>query len=129
MLLAGKNPADPVIDPAELDLPLKIRFTIQIRNDARGPINFNALGYELLINGESLVVGESGAVTQKGQEVLVTVENIFSTKRLTSGVKRVFTDKKGSFRVKGSASIKLPDEISTRPIPLGFDEKGSFTLQ
>jgi LEA14-like dessication related protein len=128
-VLAGKKTDAPVIDPAELDLPLKISFTIQIRNDARGPINFNALGYELFINDESLVVGESGAITKKDQDVLVTVENTFSTKRLTSGVKGVFTDKKGSFRVKGSASIKLPDEISTRPIPLGFDERGSFTLQ
>jgi len=128
-ILAGKKPAAPVIDPAELDLPLKISFTIQIRNDARGPINFDGLGYELYIHGERLVVGESSSVTRKGQDVLVTVSNTFSTKRLTSGVKRVFTDKKGSFRVKGRATIKLPDEISSQPIPLGFDEKGSFTLQ
>ncbi|AEJ18966.1 LEA type 2 family protein [Gracilinema caldarium] len=128
-VLAGKKPAAPVIDPAELDLPLKVSFTIQIRNDARGPINFNALNYELFINGESLVVGESSSISQKGQEVLITVANTFSTKRLTASVKRLFTDKKGSFRVKGSTSIKLPDEISSKPIPLGFDEKGAFTLK
>jgi LEA14-like dessication related protein len=128
-VLAGKKPAAPVIDPAELDLPLKVSFTIQIKNDARGPINFNALNYELFINGESLVLGESSSITQKGQEVFITVANTFSTKQLTASVKRLFTDKQGSFRVKGSTSVKLPDEISSKPIPLGFDEQGAFTLK
>lgn len=128
-VLTGKKQAAPVIDPAELDLPLQVRFVIQIRNDARGPINFNALNYELFINNESLVVGDSSSVTQNGQEILVTVVNTFSTRQLTSGVRKLFTEKQGNFRVKGSASIKLPEEISKQPIPLGFDEKGTFALQ
>ena len=128
-VLAGRKPAAPVIDPAELDLPLKISFTILIRNEARGPLNFTALGYELFINNESLVVGDSTSIKQDGQQVLVTVANTFSTKRLTSGVKALFVDGKGSFRVKGNAHIKLPDDISKQPIPLGFDESGAFALK
>ncbi|MCA1950966.1 MAG: hypothetical protein LDL24_10360, partial [Treponema sp.] len=116
-------------DPAELDLPLKVSFTIQIRNDARGPINFTAVGYELYINNESLVVGNSSTVKQEGQDVLITVKNTFSSKKLSAAVKALFTEKKGSFRVKGSASIKLPEDISKEPIPLGFDERGTFALK
>lgn len=128
-VLAGRKPAAPVIDPTDLDLPLKISFTIQIRNDARGPLDFKALGYELFINGESLVVGESSSIKRDGQQILVTVSNTFSTRRLSSGVRALFADGKGSFRVKGSASIKLPDDISKQPIPLGFDEGGTFLLR
>jgi len=128
-MLAGKKPTTPVIDPADLDLPLKITFTIKIRNDARGPLTFGALGYELFINNESLVVGNSSSIKQVGQEVLVTVANTFSTKRLTSGVKALFSEGKGSFRVTGSASIKLPDEVSAAAIPLGFDEAGTFSIK
>jgi len=128
-ILAGRKPAAPVIDPADLDLPLKITFTIKIRNDARGPLTFGALGYELFINNESLVVGNSSSIKQDGQQVLITVANTFSTKRLTSGVKALFSEGKGSFRVTGSASIKLPDEVSTAAIPLGFDEAGTFSIK
>lgn len=128
-ILAGKKPVAPVIDPAELDLPLKISFTIQIKNEARGPLTFSTLGYELFINNESLVVGNSSSVKQDGQQVLVTVANTFSTKRLTSGVRALFSEGKGSFRVTGSASIKLPDEVSTVAIPLGFDEGGTFSIK
>ncbi|NLJ10320.1 MAG: LEA type 2 family protein [Treponema sp.] len=127
-VLAGKKPAAPVIDPAELDLPLRIKFTIKIRNDARFPINFNSLGYELFINDESLVLGDSSAINQKGQDILITVTNTFSSKRLSTQVKRLFAEKKGNFRVTGKASLKLPDDISKQPIPLGFDERGSFSF-
>lgn len=128
-ILAGHKPKAPVIDPTELDLPLKITFTIRIRNDARGPLSFGALGYELFINNESLVVGNSSSIKQDGQQVLVTVANTFSTKRLTSGVKALFSEGTGSFRVTGSASIKLPAEVSASAIPLGFDEAGTFSIK
>jgi LEA14-like dessication related protein len=128
-ILAGKKPAASVMDPADLDLPLKISFTIQIKNNARGPLTFSTLGYELFINNESLVVGNSSSIRQDGQQVLITVANTFSTRRLTSGVKALFTDGKGSFRVKGSATMKLPDEVRKEPISLGFDEGGTFSIK
>jgi len=31
--------------------------------------------------------------------------------------------------VKGSAALKLPEEIRKDPVPLTFDEKGSFSLK
>ncbi len=128
-ILSGKKPDTPVIEPSELDLPLNVSFTLQIRNDARGHINFTAIAYELYINNEKLVIGESSTVKQEGQDVLITVKNTFSTKKLSSAVKALFSEKKGDFRVKGSASITLPEDISKEPIPLGFDEQGAFVLK
>ncbi len=128
-ILAGRKPAAPVIDPKDLDLPLKVSFTIEIRNEARGPLDFTELGYELFINGESLVVGDAGAIKRVGQSVFVTVTGTFSSKRLSEAVRRLFSERRGKFRVRGSTTVKLPDAIRKEPVKLGFDEKGSFALK
>jgi LEA14-like dessication related protein len=128
-VLEGKKPAEQVIDPAELDVPLTVSFTIAIKNEAKGPLSFDKLGYQLLVNGEPLVDGESAKVVRSGDRTLITVDNVFSSKRLSKGVKAVFSDRKGQFGVKGSASIKLPDEIRKEPLSLAVDESGTFTLR
>jgi LEA14-like dessication related protein len=128
-VLEGKKPAAPVIDPADIDVPLTVSFTIEVRNEAKGPLSFDKLGYELYVNGEKLVVGESSSVVRKGSSTLITVDNSFSSKRLSKGVRTIFADRKGSFGVKGSASIKLPDEIRKEPVGLEIDESGSFGLR
>ncbi len=129
-LLEGKK-ADPaaVIDPAELDVPLTVSFTIEVKNDAKGPLDFSKLGYELFVNGEKLVVGESGKVVSKGGRTLITIDNVFSAKKLSKAVKALFSARSGKFGVVGNATIKLPDEIKKEPIPLAFDEQGNFTLK
>ena len=58
-----------------------------------------------------------------------TPTTTFSSSRLTQGVRDIFVRKAGEFTVKGSASVKLPDEIRKEPIPLSFSESGSFTLK
>jgi hypothetical protein len=128
-VLAGKKPEAPVIDPAELDVPLSVSFTIEIKNEAKGELSFEKLNYELFVNGESLVIGDSSKVVRDGDKTLVTVTNTFSSKRLSKGVKALFSERKGSFAVKGNASLKLPDEVRKEPIPLGFNEAGTFTLK
>ncbi len=128
-LLSGKAPSAQVIDPAELDVPLQVRYTIEIKNDAKGPLSFNSLDYELFINGESLVLGKSSDVKRDGQRILVTITNSFSSKRLSKNIRALFSSKKGDFRVQGSASLKLPDDIRKEAIALSFDEKGSFSLK
>ena len=47
-----------MIDPADLDVPLTVSFTLEIRNEARGPLSFDKLGYQLSVNGQQLVTGE-----------------------------------------------------------------------
>jgi LEA14-like dessication related protein len=128
-LLSGKKPKEQVIDPAELDLPLTVSYTISVRNEAKGPLTFNKLGYELLVNGETLVAGESAKVRREGNLSLITVDNVFSSKKLSKNVKALFADRGGRFGVKGSASIKLPDEIRKEPVTLSVDEAGSFKLR
>jgi len=126
-VLAGRPPA-PVIDPADLDVPLNVSFTLEIRNDARGPLSFNKLGYVLNVNGEKLVTGEStGIVREKGRD-LVTITNTFSSKQLSRNVRALFSQRRGTFAVSGKAAIKFPDEIRVDPVPLDFSEAGSFSL-
>jgi hypothetical protein len=128
-VLEGKKPDSPVIDPADIDVPLTVSFTIEVANEAKGSLSFDKLGYELYVNGEKLVAGESSKVERRGGSMLITVDNSFSSKKLSKGVRTIFADRKGSFGVKGSASIKLPDEIRKEPIALGIDESGSFSLR
>jgi LEA14-like dessication related protein len=128
-VLAGKTPAAPVIDPADLDVPLTVDFTLVIRNEAKGPLSFNALHYELFVNAESLVLGDATSIVKKPDGDHITVSNVFSSQRLSKNVKALFAKKGGSFAVKGSAALKFPDEIRKEPVPLSFDEKGTFSIR
>lgn len=127
-VLAGKKPAEPVIDPAELDVPLTVSYTMAIANEAKGPLSFDKLGYELYVNGERLVLGEGAKVVREGNRSLITVENVFSSKQLSKGVKALFSERRGRFEVKGKASMRLPAEISAEALPLAIDESGDFKL-
>jgi len=128
-VIAGRKPAAPVIDPADLDVPLTVSFTLAIRNLAKGPLSFDALHYELFVNGDSLVIGDAARIVRKPDGDYVTVSNVFSSSRLSRSVKELFAKRGGAFAVKGSAALKLPEEIRNEPVPLTFDEKGSFSLK
>ena len=128
-VLAGRKPAAPVIDPADLDVPLTVQFTIAIRNEAKGPLAFNSLHYDLNVNDEHLVAGDATEVVRKPGQDLVTVTNVFSSSKLSKRVKQLFSERRGTFGIQGKASLKLPDEIRKEPIPLSFNESGSFTLR
>ena len=127
-ILAGRQPAGLIVDPADLDVPLAVSFTLEIRNEARGPLSFDKLGYNLSVNGQKLLTGEStNVVSEQGRE-LITVSNTFSSARLSKEVRALFSQRRGTFAVAGSASIKLPDEIRKDPVPLNFHESGEFAL-
>ncbi len=128
-VLEGREPSATGFDPADLDVPLTVSFTIEIRNEARAPISFDKLGYELAVNGESLVAGESAEIVKEPGRDLVTVNNVFSSAKLSRNVRKLFSAREGSFVIKGDASMKLPDEIRKEPLPLTFDEAGSFALR
>lgn len=128
-VLAGRKPAEPVIDPADLDVPLTVQFTIAIRNEAKGPLAFNSLRYDLLVNDEYLVEGDASNIVKKADVYLVTVTNVFSSSKLSKRVKQLFSDRRGTFGIQGKASLNLPPEIRKEPIPLSFDESGSFAFR
>lgn len=127
-VLAGKKPTESVIDPSDIDVPLVVSFTIAIKNEAKGPISFDKLGYELSVNKEKLVAGESSKIVRDGERTLITVDNSFSSKQLSKSIQAIFAEKKGQFGVKGSASLKLPDEIRKEPVALAVDESGDFSI-
>lgn len=128
-ILAGRKPSTPVIDPADLDVPLTVQFTIAIRNEAKGPLAFSSLHYDLFVNDEYLVAGDATNIVRKADVYLVTVTNVFSSSKMSKRVKELFSDRRGTFGIQGKASLKLPDEIRKEPIPLSFDESGSFAFR
>lgn len=127
-VLKGK-PASPVIDPSDIDVPVSVSFTIQLSNEARAELAFPKLGYEMSVNGEKLVTGESTKITREAGKSLITVVNTFSSRSLSKNVRELFSSRKGTFKLHGTASVKLPDEIRKDPLPLDFDEGGSFSMK
>ena len=127
-VLKGK-PAAPVIDPSDIDVPVSVSFTIQLSNEARAELAFPKLGYELSVNGEKLVTGESTKITREAGKSLITVVNTFSSRSLSKNVRELFSSRKGTFKLHGTASVKLPDEIRKDPLPLDFEEGGSFSMK
>ena len=86
-VLQGKKPAAPVIDPSSIDVPLTVSFTIRLSNEARAELQFPRLGYQLSVNGEKLVTGESTRITREGTTTLITIGNTFSSRSLSKNVR------------------------------------------
>jgi LEA14-like dessication related protein len=128
-VLQGKKPAPDVIDPAQMDVPVSVSFTIDLANEAKAEISFPKLDYTLFVNGDQLVVGESTAVSRQAGRSLITVVNTFSSRSLSKNIRELFAKRSGSFSLGGSASVKLPDEVSKKPLPLTFQEAGTFSLK
>ena len=128
-VLQGKRPAVPVIDPSDIDVPVSVSFTIQLSNQARAELAFPKLGYELSVNGEKLVTGESTKISREAGKSLITVVSTFSSRSLSKNVRELFSSRKGTFKLHGTASVKLPDEIRKDPLPLDFEEGGSFSVK
>jgi LEA14-like dessication related protein len=128
-ILEGKKPATGVIDPSEIDVPVSVSFTIELANEAKAALSFAKLGYDLAVNGDPLVAGESTDVVQQAGRSLITVVSTFSSRSLSQNVRKLFTDRKGTFALHGTAAIKLPDEIRKDPVPLEFEEGGGFSIR
>ncbi|OHD73729.1 MAG: hypothetical protein A2177_06270 [Spirochaetes bacterium RBG_13_68_11] len=128
-ILSGKKPAASVIDPSQLDLPVSVSFTIELANEAKAALSFAKLGYDLAVNGDPLVAGESTDVVQEAGRSLITVVSTFSSRSLSQNIRKLFADRKGSFTLHGTAAVKLPDEIRKDPVPLDFEEGGSFSIR
>lgn len=127
-VLEGKKPPAGIIDPAEIDVPVSVSFTIELANEAKAELSFAKLGYALAVNGDPLVAGESTQVVRREGRSLITVVSTFSSRGLSQNVRKLFQERKGTFTLRGTASIKLPDEIRREPVPLEFEEGGAFTI-
>jgi LEA14-like dessication related protein len=128
-ILSGKKPATSVIDPSQLDLPVSVSFTIELANEAKAVLSFARLGYDLAVNGDRLVAGEATEVVREAGRSLITVVSTFSSRSLSQNIRRLFLDRNGTFTLHGTAAVKLPDEIRKDPVPLDFEEGGSFSIR
>lgn len=126
-ILSGKN-ARPTIDPASLDLKLKVNFDIEMKNKTRARLEFRKLDYDFLVNNARLVKGVTTDIVNKGTGSLLRVESEFSTRNLSKPVLKAFRNKKGNYNLKGEALLQLPASVKKEPLKLKFNEAGSFRL-
>jgi LEA14-like dessication related protein len=127
-LISGKK-ADNIIDPASIDLKLKVNFDIELKNDSKAKLLFSSLDYNFFVNSATLVNGNTTKISSKGDKQVLTVANEFSTRSLAGPILAAFKKRQGAFTVKGNTHIKLPDEIKKDPVKLTFSEGGAFELK
>ena len=126
-ILSGKDPGS-IVDLASLDLKLKVNFDIVMKNSTKATLAFQDLNYDFLVNGGKLVDGVTRDIKHNGSVSTLSVSNEFSTKALGKPILNAFRSRKGTFHLKGTAMIKLPDSVKKAPLPLKFDEEGRFNL-
>ena len=126
-LIQGKGVDTKAVGIEDLDLPLQVTFDINLKNDARAVIAFDKMNYTFSINGEQVFVGDTNTTQNVDGTLVIGVTNTLSSKKLGTGVVKVFKDRKGQFKVEGGASFNLP-AVSDNPLKLTFDEAGTFSL-
>jgi hypothetical protein len=128
-MISGKS-HDNVINPADIDLKIRVSFDIELKNEARGKLSFTKLNYNFLVDKAPLVSGETSKIEQKGDNrQILTVVNEFSSRALAGPILNAFKNRKGAFILTGSTFIKLPDEIKKDPVKLSFNEDGVFDMK
>ncbi|PKL16033.1 MAG: hypothetical protein CVV49_18430 [Spirochaetae bacterium HGW-Spirochaetae-5] len=127
-ILDGKNPAK-VIDPADLDLKLKVNFDVVMKNSTKAAIFFNDLKYDFKVNNSKLVDGSTKDIQNKAGEYILSISNEFSSKALGASILKAFNEGKGDFALTGYSMVKFPDKIKKTPLKLNFDEKGALSIK
>lgn len=127
-ILDGKNPAK-VIDPADLDLKLKVNFDVVMKNSTKAAIFFNDLKYDFKVNNSKLVDGSTKDIQNKAGEYILSISNEFSSKALGSSILKAFNEGKGNFALTGYSMVKFPDKIKKTPLKLNFNEKGALSIK
>ncbi len=126
-ILSGKKARQPV-DPASLDLKLKVNFDIEMKNDTRAELQFRKLDYNFFVNNNRLLDGITTDISNKAGKSLLHIQNEFSTKTMSKSILKAFRNKSGKYQLKGEALLQLPASIKKEPLKLKFDETGSFKL-
>ena len=127
-IIDGKNPAK-VIDPADLDLKLKVNFDVVMKNKTKAALLFNDLKYDFKVNSSRLVEGTTKDIQNKQGEYTLSIGNEFSSKALGKAILKAFNDGKGDYSLTGYSMVKFPDKIKKTPLKLNFDEKGMLSIK
>ncbi len=127
-ILSGKKPAK-IINPADLDLKLRVNFDIVLKNETRAQLLFNRLDYNFFVNSEKLISGNTLDIKREGSTSILRISNVFSSKILGKSILDAFMNLKGNFSLTGYSMLKFPDSIKKEPLKLNFDEKGDMSIR
>lgn len=116
-------------DLKDLDLPLTINFDVLLKNNTDAKLTFSGLNYDFMVNSEKLVAGDTTKIQNQGAVSRMTVSNKISSKTLGGQFINAYKNKKGQFAIKGSASLKLPDEIQKKPVKFIINETGDLAIK
>ncbi len=126
-ILSGRKPKK-VINPSDIDLKLKVKFDIVLKNDTKAKLRFNKLNYDFFVNRSRLISGRTTNIKTIGNKSILRVSNEFSSKALSKSILNAFKNMKGNFSLKGYTMIKFPDSVKKEPLKLRFDEKGNLSI-
>jgi len=127
-LIAGKRTRK-IIDPKKIDIPITVSFDIELKNNTRAKLLFKKLQYTFYINNNKLIQGNTASIKTSGNKSIISIKNKFSSRVLGKSILKTLRQKKGKYSLKGEATLKLPDNISGKPLPMKFDEKGNFNFR
>lgn len=116
------------VTPGDLDLKLKVKFDIVLRNKTRARLNFKKLNYNFYVKDQLLLKGNTSKIRTLANKMILTVAGEFSTRALSTSVLNTFKSKLVDFRLDGSTMIQLPPEIKKSPVELKINEAGKFKL-
>ncbi len=127
-ILSGKKSASRELNPKDIDIPITVSFVVELANRAKSKISFDSVSYQLFLNSDTFITGSTSDIRNAGDKSYITVKNRFSSKLLSGGITQFFNDRRGSFALKGHASIRLPEQVQKEPLKFIFDEKGTLSL-
>jgi LEA14-like dessication related protein len=116
------------VAPRDLDLKLKVKFDIVLKNKTRARLNFKKLDYNFYVKNQLLVKGNTSNIRKVANKMILTVASEFSTKALSKSVLAAFKSKLVDFRLDGSTMIQLPPKIKKTPVKLKINEARKFRL-
>ncbi|MCP4137584.1 MAG: LEA type 2 family protein [bacterium] len=127
-IISGRKPKK-IINPADLDVKMKVSFDIVMENKTKAKLMFKDLQYDFVVNSSNLVAGKTTDIKNVGKKSVLRINNEFSSKALGKAILNAFTKKRGSFGLKGQALVKFPDAVKKEPLILKFNEKGRLSIQ
>ncbi|MBN2160497.1 MAG: hypothetical protein JW807_13970 [Spirochaetes bacterium] len=127
-LISGKDPT-PSLDLTSLDVPIRVSFDAEVKNNTRAKLGCRDLSYDFFVSDAKILSGSTKDIKNEGNLSVIRITNTFSSKALGKSVVNMLSSRKGTYQLKGFSNLKLPDEIKREPLKLDFDEKGSFTVR
>jgi LEA14-like dessication related protein len=108
---------------------LGVEFELVVRNRAKARIECTELDYELTVESERVAGGSSEKFRAEGSGSVLTVKCALDLVRAGDRVVGMLAKKKAQYEIKGAVTVKLPDELSKKPVKMLFDRKGAVDFK